>query len=254
MTSTNNKNNNTIGQGSSSTSNKINKEYVQKLSNEKALAEAILVGKKPHLAVVDFSDPDNVRISLMESLAYSPGTRLVPELLSNRSYSFKNKEEFYSCIDKVRSETLDSLFDKTLNVWKKYIDADDFHLKICAADTMYTYFQDKIGTTHYLFFVADNDAGKSDNLKLLNILAYRNLMNNSMTHANIYNFLGPKDEGAGTICIDEADNIDQQKYPEIMAILKSGYTKGIPVVRIIESVNGRRQVRFNTYCFKALDC
>jgi hypothetical protein len=188
----------------------------------------------------------------MESLAHSEDTRLVPELLSNRPYSFKDKEEFYSCIERAKRETPDTLFDKTLNQWKKYIDADDFHLKICAADTMYTYRQDIIGSVHYLFFIADNDAGKSANLKLFNILAYRNLMNTSMTHANIYNFLGSKDEGVGTICFDEADNIDPYKHPEIMAILKSGYTKGIPVVRIIDTPHGRKQVKFNTYGFKAL--
>ena len=171
MTSTNNTNSTS---GQRSTTN-IKKEYIQKLSNDKALAEAILIGKKPYLAIVDFSDPDNVRIGLMESLSYSEDTRLVPELLSNRPYSFKDKEEFESYVQRARSETLDSLFQKTLAIWKKYIDADEFHLKICATDTMFTYKQDVIGTTHYLFFIADNDAGKSNNLKLFNILAYRNL-------------------------------------------------------------------------------
>jgi hypothetical protein len=254
MTTTNNENG---GKGTPSPSpsrqkdsNTIKKEYVQKLSNDKALAEAILIGNKPSFAIVDFSDLDNVRIVTMESLSYSEDTRLVPELLSNRPYSFKDKDEFYSYIERAKNETLDSLFDKTLNTWKKYIDADDFHLKICAADTMFTYFQDRIGTTHYLYFIADNDAGKSNNLKLLNILAYRNLMNTSMTHANIYNFLGSKEEGVGTICIDEADNIDE--YPEMMSILKSGYTKGFPVVRMIDTSIGRKQLKLNTYAFKAL--
>jgi hypothetical protein len=246
-TSNNNNTNNTNGQRSSSG---IKKEYVQKLSNDRALAEAIFIGKKPYFAIVDFSDPTNVRIALMDSLSYSEDTKLIPELQNNRPYSFKDKEEFYSYIERAKHETLDSLFDKTYNMWEKYIDADEFHLKICAADTMFTYKQDVLGTTHYLFFIADNDAGKSNNLKLLNILAYRNLMNTSMTHANIYNFLGSKDEGVGTICIDEADNIDE--YYEIMAILKSGYTKGFPVVRIIDTPHGRKQVRFNTYCFKAM--
>ena len=253
MTSTNNNNNTNSSNSQRSTTN-IKKEYIQKLSNDKALAEAIIIGKKPCLAIVDFSNgntgPETVPVSTMDSLAQSEDTRLVPELLNNRPYSFKNKEEFESYIERARHETLDSLFDKTLSIWKKYIDADDFHLKICAADTMFTYKQDVIGTTHYLFFIADNDAGKSNNLKLFNILAYRNLMNTSMTHANIYNFLGPKEEGVGTICIDEADNIDQNH--EIMAILKSGYTKGFPVVRIIDTPHGRKQVKFNTYGFKAM--
>lgn len=71
-----------------------------------------------------------------------------------------------------------------------------------------------------------------------------------MTYANVYNFLGSKEEGVGTICIDEADNIDQ--YPELMSILKAGYTKGFPVVRMIDTANGRKQLKLNTYCFKVL--
>ncbi len=229
----------------------VKNDYVQKLSNEKALAEAILIGNKPCFAVVDFSDPNSsTAIGIMDSLAYNEDTRVKPELLSNRSYSFKNREEFDSYIQKAENDTLDSLFDKTLNYWSKFIDADDFHLKICAADTIFTYFQDKIGMTHYLFFVADNDAGKSNNLHLFNILGYRNLMSTSMTYANVYNFLGSKEEGVGTICIDEADTIDQ--YPELMTILKAGYTKGFPVVRMIDNASGRKQLKLNTYCFKAL--
>jgi ribosomal protein S27E len=229
-------------------SNKIKNEYVQKLSNEKALAEAILIGNKPCFAVVDFSDP-NPTIGIMESLSYSENTRLIPELLSNRPYSFKNKEEFDLYVQRAKNETLDSLFDKTLAIWRKYIDADDFHLKICAGDTMFTYKQDILGMTHYLFFIADNDAGKSNNLSVLNIMGYRNLMSTSMTHANIYNFLGSKEEGAGTLCIDEADSIDQ--YPELMSILKPGYTRGYPVVRTLDTSHGRKQQRLNTFCFKA---
>ncbi|MGC1132915.1 MAG: DUF4326 domain-containing protein [Nitrososphaeraceae archaeon] len=228
--------------------NSIKKEYIQKLSNEKALAEAILIGNKPCFAVVDFSD-SNPTIGIMESLSYGEDTRLIPELLNNRPYSFKNREEFDSYIERAKKETPDSLFDKTLAMWRKYIDAGDFHLKLCAADTIFTYKQDVLGMTHYLFFIADNDAGKSNNLLLLNILAYRNLMNTDMTYANVYNFLGSKEEGVGTLCIDEADNIDQN--PELMSILKPGYTRGYPVVRTLDTHNGRKQIRLNTFCFKA---
>jgi hypothetical protein len=250
MTSTNNTNNTNSSTNRQRNNNNVKKDGIQKISNEKALAEAILIGRKPRLAIVDFSDLNNVRFPIMESLAYDKDTRLVPELLSNRPYSFKNKEEFDSFIERAKNESLDSLFDRVLSIWNKYIDGDEFHLKLCAADTIYTYFQDRLGMTHYLFFVADNDAGKSNNLTLFNILGYRNLMTTTMTHANVYNFLGSREEGVGTICIDEIDNIEE--YPEMMSILKSGYTKGFPVVRIIDSVHGRRQVKFFTYCFKAM--
>jgi hypothetical protein len=224
-------------------SNGVKNEFIQKLSNDKALAEAIRIGKKACFAVVNFGDCNDgtPTIGIMDSLAYTEDTRLKPELLSNRPYSFTDKEEFDSYIQKARNETLDTLFTKGLAIWTKYIDASDFQLKICAADTIFTYFQDRLGTTHYLFFVADNDAGKSNNLLMFNILGYRNLMSTSMTYANIYNFLGSSEEGVGTICIDEADNIDQ--YPEIMSILKAGYTKGIPVVRMIDTVHGRNQLK-----------
>jgi hypothetical protein len=251
MTTTNNENK----KGTSSRqqrSDNIKSEYIQKLSNEKALAEAILIGNKPCFAVVDFSDlgtGTGTTIGIMDSLAYSQDTRLKPELLSNRPYLFKNREEFDSYIQKAENERLDSLFDRTLSLWKKYIDADDFHLKICAADTIFTYFQDRVGMTHYLFFVADNDAGKSNNLLVFNILGYRNLMSTSMTYANVYNFLGDKDEGVGTICYDEADNIDENH--DIMGIFKEGYTTGHPVVRTLDTVHGKRQLKLNTFCFKA---
>ena len=79
----------------------------------------------------------------------------VPNLKSyiNRPYIFKSKEEFSRLVEKARSETLDTLYKKVKSLWKKYVDADDFHISICAADTVFTYYQDKIGLTHYLFIL-----------------------------------------------------------------------------------------------------
>ena len=81
------------------------------------------------------------------------------------------------------------------------------------------------------------------------MLAYRNFMNTDVTTPNIYQFLGNKEEGQGTLCIDEADNIDMSH--EIMSLSKNGYTKGFPVARI-DTSNGRKQYRYFTFCFKAL--
>ncbi|CAN5376909.1 hypothetical protein BH18THE2_BH18THE2_25060 [soil metagenome] len=116
------------------------------------------------------------------------------------------------------------------------------------SDTMFTYVQDKMGMTHYLFFIGGNNCGKSNNLLVLKYLAYRNFTSTDMTYANIYQFLGSGEEGQGTICEDEADRIDEDR-PK-MAIHKNGYIKGIPVARTDTSF-GRKQMKFNTYCFKA---
>ena len=106
------------------------------------------------------------------------------------------------------------MYRKVKSIWEKYIDADDFHISICAADTIFTYSQDKIGLTHYLFFVGGNGSGKSNNLTVLHFLAYRNMMSSGMTAANVYQFLGSREEGIGTICEDEADNIDEDRKNE----------------------------------------
>jgi hypothetical protein len=69
-----------------------------------------------------------------------------------------------------------------------------------------------------------------------------------ITAANIYQFLGSIEEGQGTICEDEADDIDEDK--DKMRIYKNGYTTGYPVLRT-DTTYGRKQYRFHTFCFKA---
>jgi hypothetical protein len=233
-----------------------NKErYVQKYHEGDLLAEAIIVGGKPCFAVAapKVGNPDEVSIILQESIQLDEATTLKPfEFTSyiNKPYMFKSKQEFDKLIEDTRSKNFDGLYRKIKSIWNKYIDADDFHTSICAADTIFTYFQDKIGLTHYLFFVGGNNSGKSNNLTVLHFLTYRNMLSSGMTSANIYQFLGSGKEGGGTICEDEADNIDEIHATDKMRIYKNGYTTGIPVFRTDTSF-GRMQYKFNTFCFKA---
>jgi hypothetical protein len=74
------------------------------------------------------------------------------------------------------------------------------------------------------------------------------MLSSDVTSANIYQFLGSQEEGVGSICEDEADNIDEDH--DKMRIYKNGYTTGIPVFRTDTSF-GRSQLRYNTFCFKA---
>jgi hypothetical protein len=73
-------------------------------------------------------------------------------------------------------------------IWRKYVDADDFHTSIGAADEIYTYYQEKIGLKHYLFFTGGNDAAKSNNLTKINYTAYRNMTSTDISAPNIYQF------------------------------------------------------------------
>lgn len=145
-------------------------------------------------------------------------------------------------------ETLDSLYRKIKAIVKKYVDADDFHVAIIAADVIFSYFQDKLGLTHYLFFVGGNASGKSNRLELFRLLAYRNMTSSDMTPANIFRYLGWSEEGIGTICEDEADNIDEDR--EKLKIYKNGNITGRPVLRMDDD-GGIRQNRYFTFCFKA---
>jgi len=224
------------------------KSYVQKYSNEKLIAEAVLIGGLPKFLVLN---EDDSSISIQDSIELEDKKILKPAEVDsyvNRPYSFSSLEQTKECIHKTKNETLDTLYRNTKSIWKKYIDADDFHISMCAADTISTYYQDRLGLTHYLFFVGNNNSGKSNNLHVFHWLGYRNMMSTDVTSANIYQFLGSDEEGVGTICEDEADNIDDDR--DKMRIYKNGYTTGNPVLRTDTSY-GRKQYRYNTFCFKA---
>lgn len=229
-------------------------EYIQKYSiSETVLAEAIIIGQKALFAVVDFTNPNEIRIILQKQIELDDDRKTVLKPLDlisyiNKPYQFKTQDEFWSYIEKAKQKTTDTLHAKVKAIWNKYVDADNFHISICSADTIFTHKQDRVGTCHYLFFVGDNDSGKSAGLTILEYLAYRNMSSIGITYANIYQFLGSRDAGVGTICEDEADNIDQDT--EKMRLYKSGYTKN-KVVPKTDTSYGRIQYKFNAYCFKA---
>ena len=149
-----------------------------------------------------------------------------------------------------QSEDLDSLYKMQKSIVSKYIDApSDTHLTILAADSIFTYFQDKLGQTHYLMFVGDNDTGKTANLRVLQQIGYRAMLDVDITAANIYGILGNFEEGQGIILEDEADDIDRK--PEKMKIYKAGYNVGEKVTRTDITGYGRKTRSWNTFCFKA---
>jgi hypothetical protein len=225
--------------------------FIQKYSDDNLLAEAIIVDGIPYFAVSQLNPKGEVIITLERSIPISETSGYKPyekEAYLNKPYTFKSKEYFESVIEDAKNENLDTTYKKVKSIWSTYIDADDFHISICAADTIFTYIQDKIGMTHYLYFVGNNGSGKSNNLLVLKFLAYRNFTSTDMTAANIYQFLGDREEGQGTLCEDEADRIDEDRQK--MAIYKNGYITGFPVART-DTSHGRKQLKLNTYGFKA---
>jgi hypothetical protein len=242
-----------IGNGKASNENdRKQPHYVQKNTKPGLIAEAVTIGAIPYFAVVRSNSKGAVlTLTLEPSLQIDDKNEYKPyeqAMYLNKSCVFNSKQDFNACLEKARNETLSSLYRKVKAIWLKYIDADDFHISICAADTIFTYYQDKIGLTHYLFFVGSPGSGKSNNLLVLKYLAYRNFTSTDMTAANIYQFQGSGEEGQGTLCEDEADRIDEDRQK--MSIYKNGYITGFPVARTDTSF-GRKQQRYNTFCFKA---
>jgi hypothetical protein len=217
------------------------KKHLQRHSGNGLLAESIVIAGKPCYAIVE----DN-KVNLEDHIDeyYPPVSDL------SRPYTFASEKVFNETLEAAKHETLDTLFQKVSLQWKKYSCADEFENALCAADTIFTYYQSQFGMTHYLFFVGSPDSGKSNKLHLFNVLAYRNFMSSDMTAANIYRHLGSIQEGQGTICEDEVDDLDDNR--EKMKIYKNGYVSGIRVPRNDkEGLNSMVQSGYFTYCWKA---
>jgi hypothetical protein len=224
------------------------KYYVQKYTIGIPPAEAILIeGTKPRfLQIIDGKAELSEKIPLAGNITLCP---LDKWSYLSKEYEFSSLEEINTYVKRAKEETLDSLYDRVKSIWKKYVDADDFHIAICAADTLFTYFQDKLGMTHYLLFLGDNNVGKTNNVRVFQQLAYRPLYNISVTPANIYRSLGSLEEGQVTIVEDEIDSIEERD--EKMTIYKAGYNAGTKVQRSDDTSSGRKSQSYYTYCFKA---
>ena len=107
------------------------------------------------------------------------------------------------------------------------------------ADTIFTYYQDGMGLTHYLFFVGGNDSGKSNNLFVLKYLAYRNFISTGYDSRQYISVPWKWRRRSRFLCYDEAEKLDEDRL--MMATLKSGYLQGCPVARTDKSF-GRTQL------------
>jgi hypothetical protein len=236
------------GKYKSNTEN-LKSTYVTVYADETSLYEAVVIDGVSTFAKTSLGSR---AISLCAEIQTDENNIILPlptDLYASRPYEFDSEENFRKIEQQVRSrENLDSLFQKVKAQWNIYIDNGKEHNIMCAGDTVFTYFQDKLGTTHYDFFVGDNGTGKSNNLHMLNVLAYRNVLSSDMTAPNIYQLLGNDKYGVVTICEDEADSIDEDRAK--MGIYKDGATTNVHVFRTDISF-GRKQLRYKTFCFKA---
>jgi hypothetical protein len=131
---------------------------------------------------------------------------------------------------------------------RKYNDQDNPKLNLIAIDLIWSYFQDKFGTTHYLDIVGDNDSGKSSLGNTFEAVGYRAVNMTSPTAPNVFRTLGTIEPGQCILILDEADKIDESI--DMMNILKAGYDYNRRVPKT--NTNAWKVEWFFAYCVKII--
>jgi hypothetical protein len=161
-------------------------------------------------------------------------------------YEFSNIEEVRFYFDRARKESINSLFSKAKSLVRKYNDQDEHKLILLAGDIVWSYFQDRFSTTHYIVIVGGNGSGKTTIGDTFAAIGYRTVTMTDPSAANIFRVLGRIEYGQCTIVMDEAEKID--KSPDVMSVLKSGYQFNARVSKI--NMNEEVQQWFYPYCIK----
>jgi hypothetical protein len=165
------------------------------------------------------------------------------------SYEFSDLEEVYKYEEKAKGiESPGILYEKALSIVNKYNDQDQYKTVLLAGDIVWSYFQDKFSTTHYVEIVGDNGSGKSTVGDTFEAIGYRPVNMTDPSAANLFRILGTNEPGQCCIIADEAEKIDRS--PEIMSILKTGYHIKKKVAKTNTST--WKQEFYWTYCFKMI--
>lgn len=145
----------------------------------------------------------------------------------------------------------EDLFWRVRDEFAFFLDCEEKDRDLFAACCLLSYQQEKLRTTPYLYFVGDNETGKTVALSIFSMLCYRPLYGVTIPSADLYGFLDDPD-CIGTILEDEAQGLDKNKDFDKLKIYKSGYKAGACVPRYrIEKME--IAIRFyQTFCFKAV--
>jgi hypothetical protein len=167
-------------------------------------------------------------------------------------YSFDSIDDLQQTIQTAKLHTASTLFLKVKDWASKFYDTDtEEYISLIAADIMFTYFQDRIGITHYIFVYGDPDQGKGAILEIFNQLAYRGASVASATPATIYRMLGTVEKGQITLIIDEANRLEDDDF--MLTILKVGYKGNAKVPRSVDSQSSDAKIEhFYAFGFKII--
>jgi hypothetical protein len=203
---------------------------------EQGFYEAIYANGKPAFLAVKDGNFRVIEEVTVEDEVFLP--KEYPDEFPYEPYGYYDgnlptHEELYW---KVREEF--GLFLDLESSWKDYL----------AACVLLSYQQEKMRTVPYVYFVGDNESGKTVALSLFNWLCYRPMLGVTIPSADVYGYLDDSDT-PGTILEDEAQGL--YKDLDKAKIYKAGYKKGAVVPRTMLTQNKRFIKYFRVFCFKA---
>lgn len=220
---------------------------VYKYSNKRRddLCEAIILNGVPMFLTCDSSNKIKVVENIQEN--HRKLRPPDPEEYPYEPYEFAGIGEIQKYVNVVRNvKSVDHYYLRAKDIFSKYNDQDPHIIILLAADSVWSYFQDKFSTTHYNGIVGENGSGKSSIGDTFEAIGYRVVNMTDPSAANIFRVLGNIESGQCSLVIDEADKID--KSPDMMNVLKSGYAYGKKVPKINMTVE--KQNFYYPYCIK----
>jgi hypothetical protein len=125
-------------------------------------------------------------------------------------------------------------------IWK-FVKLNSDQLRIVAAFVLASWFPDCFEAAPYLLVVGPLGSGKTTLLKVLWCLCRRGLIAGDLRSGSVYKLVDAWDP---TLIIDELELGSSAAKVELLRLLRTGTTPGVPTFR-----NGRR---FSTYCLKIL--
>jgi hypothetical protein len=170
--------------------------------------------------------------------------------LQGHEYGYKPYKFTSEEIDQLNSGIIsnDEILSDVMKMVKWYVAAPPRDRVLIAGEILLTYCQEWISTVHFPYFVGETESGKSTVLHLGKHLSYRCVVSEDWPHADVYNFLGTTEEGTGTICEDEAQEMGRDR--EKIRTYKNSYSKGSVKPRVIMTNAGKYQVFYKTFCCK----
>ncbi len=223
-------------------SSKNAKPKVKGWVSKTRFVESVIVNLRPTFWVRDIST-DKFSVEHRILTLEGPVKPLERQEMGYKPYEFTSDE-----IRELESVGIskEKLLEYILEVVQQYVDMPLRDQILLTGDVFLTYCLEWTSTTHFLFFVGDSGSGKTNATQVPGELGYRCMMASEMSHANIYNFLGTDEEGCGCICVDEAQDIGNDK--EKMRIYKNSYAKGRKIPKIDMTGKKKVQIYYNTYC------